>query len=126
MEPRIVRTKEELKAAVEGRANRILVRGELAEKLNIALKIKSASKWAIGLLATFLGVAPFTGGLSVTAAAPIGILTGIEIVAIIAVSAIGIALILLICREFKKVNFKGKKGDIEAELELEREATATS
>jgi hypothetical protein len=126
MELIIVRTKEELKAAVESGANQILVLGELAENLNTALKIKSASKWAIGLLAAPLAAAPATGGLSLWAAAPAASLTGIEIVAIIAAAAIGIALILLICREYRKVRFKGKKGDNEAELELEREGAAAS
>lgn len=120
-----VRTKDELKNAVDTKVDRIIVKGELAEKLNTGLKIKRASKWAIGLLAASLGAVPFTGGMSMALAAPIAAYTGIEIVAIIAVASIGIALILLICREYKKVKFRGKKGDIEAELELERDA-ATS
>jgi len=120
-----VRTKDELKNAVDAKAEHIIVKGELAEKLNTGLKIKKASKWAIGLLAVSLGAAPFTGGMSMAVAAPIAALTGIEIVAIIAVAAIGIALILLICREYKKVTFRGKKGDMEAELELERDAAAS-
>lgn len=120
-----VRIKEELKQATEERADRILVRGKLAEELNTAMKIKKASKWAIGLLAASLAAAPFTGGMSMAVAAPIAALTGIEIVTIIAVAAIGIALILLICREYKKVTFRGKKGDMEAELELERDSSAS-
>ena len=125
MKQQIVRTKEELKRAVDSKTDRIVVKGELAEKLNTGLKIKKASKWAIGLLAASLGAAPFTAGMSMAVAAPIAALTGIEIVAIIAVAAIGIALILLICREYSKVRFRGKKGDIEAELELERNAASS-
>lgn len=124
METRIVRTKDELKRAVEEKVKRFVVKGELAESLHTAIKIKRASKWAIGLLAASLATAPITGGLSLVAATPIAALTGIEIVAIIAVAALGISLVLVICKEFKTVKFKGKQGDIEAELELEREASA--
>jgi hypothetical protein len=120
MGTRTVRTKEELKKASEEKVDRIFVQGELAEKLNTAMKIKKASKWAIGLLAASLAAAPFTGGLSLVAAAPIAALTGLEIALIIAVAALGIGLVLLICRDFKKVSFRGKSGDKEAELELER------
>jgi hypothetical protein len=49
MQPRVVRTKEELKAAVEGGADRIIVRGDLAQQFNTALKVKSASK-AVGCM----------------------------------------------------------------------------
>ena len=117
---RTVRTKEELKQATEEKVDRILVQGELAEQLNSAMKIKKASKWAIGLLAASLAATPFTGGLSLVAAAPVAALTGLEIALIIAVAALGIGLVLLICRDFKKVSFRGKSGDKEAELELER------
>lgn len=120
MKTRIVRNKEELKQATEEKVDRILVQGELAEELNTAMKIRKASKWAIGLLATSLAAAPFTGGLSLVAAAPVAALTGLEIALIIAVAALGIGLVLLICRDFKKVSFHGKSGDKEAELELER------
>jgi len=116
----VVRTKDELKEAVESKASRIIVKGELAEILNTAFKIKKASKWAVGLLSVSLATAPLTGGMSLVAAAPIAALTGIEIVAIVAVAAIGIALILLICSQFKRVKYKGKYGEFEAELELER------
>ncbi|MCB7129066.1 MAG: hypothetical protein J3T61_05975 [Candidatus Brocadiales bacterium] len=120
MGQRIVRTREELNKAVEDKADSILVRGELAEKLNTALRIRSASKWAIGLLAASLASIPFTGGLSAVAAAPIAALTGIEIVAIIAVAALGVTLVFMILRDFKKVTFCAKNGDKEAELKLER------
>ena len=120
MGARTVRTKEELKQATDEKIDRIIVQGELAEKLNTAMKMKKASKWAIGLLASSLAAAPFTGGLSLVAAAPIAALTGLEIALIIAVAALGIGLVLLICRDFKKVSFHGKSGDKEAQLELER------
>jgi len=120
-----VRTKDELKNAIDAKVEHIIVKGELAEKLNTGLKINKEPKWAIGLLAVSVGVAPFTGGMSMAVAEPIAKLTGIEIVAIIAVATIGIALILLICRDYKKVTFRGKKGDMEAELKLERDAAAS-
>lgn len=125
MKQRTVRTKEELKSAVDAKTELIIIKGELAEKLNTGFKIKKASKWSIGILAASLGAVPLTGGMSMAAEAPIAALTGIEIVAIIAVASIGIALIILVCREYYEVRFRGKKDDIETELELKRNAMAT-
>lgn len=122
----IVHNKLELEDAIKHGADKIIIRGDFAEKFNIAFKIKSASKWSIGLLSASLAGIPFTGGVSAIAATPIAALTGIEVVAIIAVASIGITLILLVCRDYKRVKFKAKKKNMEAELELEREDTASA
>jgi len=115
MEPCIVRTKEELKAATDAKMDRIIVRGELAETLNSALKIKTASKWSIGILAVALAAIPVTGGVSLSVLIPIAALSGIEIIIVI-----GIILFWAIYKGYGKVTFKGKTGDVEAELVLER------
>jgi len=120
MEPCIVRTKEELKAATDAKMDRIIVRGELAETLNSALKIKTASKWSIGILAVALAAIPVTGGVSLSVLIPIAALSGIEIIIIIAIIVIGIILFWAIYKGYGKVTFKGKTGDVEAELVLER------
>lgn len=113
-----VRTKEELDAAVKSNLPRIVVHGELAEKLESAINLKKYSKVAIAALGVALAAVPFTGGLSGFAALPIVALTGIELAVIVAVIAIGLALILLILSKYDKVRFKGKYGGAEAELEL--------
>jgi hypothetical protein len=117
----IVRTKKELQNAVESQAEKIVVKGELAEKLNQVLKIKKST---IPVLVAPLCCAPFTGGFSVFAAAPVAVLTGFEIAVILAVFLIGLALIIAICKDFPKIRFTAKYGDIEAELVLERNAAA--
>ena len=126
MEPYVARTKAELKNAINAKANQIIVKGEFAEKLNRALKIKKASKWGLGLIATSLAAVPATGGMSAFAAAPIAALTGIEIIAIIAVAAVGISLILLLLKEYGgDIIVRGKKGDADFEIELKRKVQAT-
>ena len=128
----VVRTKSELEEAIAEKAKSIIVVGELAETLNTALKIKSASKWAIGLLAVALASIPLSGGRTAAplseamqlmgkSAGAVAELTGLEIAVIAAIGVMGISLILLIAKDFKKVKFKAKKGDAEAELELERD-----
>ena len=116
----IVRKKEELESAVNAKTKRIIVKGDLAEKLNTAVKIKKYSKLTIAILATSLAGIPFTGGLSAVAFAPVAALTGLEIGLILAVFFIGLSLVLLIAKDYKTVKMRGKKGDLEAEMELER------
>lgn len=118
---RIVKNRAELQQALDDKVKKIIVHGDLAEKLHTGMKLKNASKWAIALLAISLAASPFTGGLSSAAAVPIAAFTGLEIALIIAVAALGIALIIVLCRDYKKVIFRAKHGDNEAELELERE-----
>jgi hypothetical protein len=119
----IVKTKEELQKAVKSKAEKILVKGELAEKLNRSLEMKKVSTATIGAIACAGCATPFTGGLGALAAVSIAVLTGLEIALIIAVFFIGLALVLMVCKEFIKVRFTAKHGDTEAELELERGAT---
>lgn len=119
METRIVRTKDELKAAVDDKVSKIVVKGDLADKLDTGLKIRKASGWAVGLLVASVCAAPLTGGMTIAAAAPVAALTGIEIAVIIAVCAVGVSLVLLICKSYKKVSFKMKTANVEAELVLE-------
>lgn len=122
----VVYNKKDLKDAIEQGAKKITIRGDFAEKFEVAFRIKSASKWSIKLLSVALVGIPFTAGISAVAVAPIALLTGIEVVAIIAVASIGITHVLLVCRDYKRVKFTGKSKDMEAELELEREETAAA
>lgn len=108
-----VNTKKELKKAIDDKYDEIIVKGELAKKLNKAKKINKLSKATLGILTTALAAgavtAPMTGGLSIgmsfAAAAPIAALTGTEIAVIIAVSFLGIALVTAVFKGYDEIEF---------------------
>jgi len=108
-----VRTKEELKAAKENKVAEIVVVGELAQKLKRAKKIALLGGASIAALSVALGVAtvtaPVTGGLSYIAAAPVAALTGAEITAIIAVSAVGLTLVLAVFKDYEEISYESGK-----------------
>ena len=122
MEERIVKTKEELKKAVADKVDSIIVEGELAKKVKNGLKIKKASRWALGLLSAALIAVPFTGGLSLAAAAPIAALTGLEVALIIAVASLGFAVILKLSEEYEEVEsgFKFEKDGVGFSFKIKR------
>ena len=93
METITVTTKEELKAAQDQKVTEIIVSGELADKVVGA-----------GIVA-----APVTGGLSMFAASGAAAITGLEVAAIITASALGIALIIALFKDYEEISFeKGK------------------
>jgi Mn2+/Fe2+ NRAMP family transporter len=104
-----VSTKKELKTAQENKAKEIIVTGELANKIHKSKKITKLGAASIGLIVTAIAAAPFTSGLSFGAAAPVAVLTGIEITAIIAASAVGIGLILAIYKEYDEISYENGK-----------------
>ena len=99
----VVRTKQQLQTAVDQGASVIEVRGEFAEQLSKALQLSKVSSWTLRFLSISLAAIPFTGGLSAFAAAPVAVLSGLEIALIIAVLALGISLVLLILKEYDVV-----------------------
>jgi hypothetical protein len=114
MEEVIVRTKEELEKAVSNKVKTIIIKGELAEKVNLSLKVKKST---LILLAGATASIPLTSGLSLPLFTA---LTGGEIALIIAIIFLGIALVLTLAKDYNKVSFKAKKDNNEAELVLER------
>lgn len=108
-----VETKSELENAKDQKVPEIIVTGELANKLkkskNIALLSGAALATLTAALAAAAFTAPVTGGLSFLAAAPVAALTGAEIAAIIAVSAIGISLVLAIYKEYDEISYEDGK-----------------
>ena len=108
-----VNTKEELKQAMNDKYDEIIVNGELAKKLNKAKKINKLSKVTLGILIAALtagiATAPITGGASLGAsfitAAPIAALTGTDIAVIIAVSFIGVTLVIAVFKDYDDVEF---------------------
>lgn len=108
-----VDTKKELKRAQEEGYEEIIIRGEMAKKLKKASKIMKLSKVGLGVLVSVLGVgvatAPLTGGISTLVAAPVAAMTGLEIAAIIAASAIGVSLIIAIFKDYEEISFEEGK-----------------
>lgn len=107
MKSTIVKTRQELEAAQKNKFDKIMIVGDLAEQVKKAEKVGMAGKTTIAILLSTLGIAavtaPITGGLSFALAAPAAALTGMEIAAIIAASAIGIRLVASIFEDYKTV-----------------------
>ncbi|MGO9119577.1 MAG: hypothetical protein ACLQPD_18455 [Desulfomonilaceae bacterium] len=123
----VVRTRDELNAALDNKVKRIIIKGELAEKVNTSLEIRTASKAQIAGLRVALGwlpAVPFTRSVMtrwLSIVLPrIAPLTGVETSVLLAVSFLGLALVLLIVREYRKVRFEERTDDAEGELELEK------
>jgi len=105
MKETIVKTKAELKSAKEAGAERIIVVGALADQLKRGKKVALGGAAVITLITAALAAAPFTGGLSALGAVPIAALTGMEIAAIIAASAVGISLIVAIFAGYEEISY---------------------
>ncbi len=112
-----VTTKTQLKKAQENNVDTIIVAGKLAEKLYKAKKVSKIGKVALVGLAVSLALTPMTAGLSVAAATPIAAAAGLEVSTVIAVSAIGLTLVLAVCKNYS-MRIVAKNGDKIIELEL--------
>ena len=109
----VVATKQELKAAKERGDVEIIVEGELANKLKKAKKVTMVGAGTLALLTVVIGAAtvtaPVTGGISYFAAAPVAVMSGLEISAIIIASALGLALLIALFKEYEEVEFSNGK-----------------
>lgn len=113
MEKITVTTKEELKVAQNQKVNEIIVSGELADKLKKAKKITKLGAVGLAALTAVVGAgvvaAPVTGGISMFVASGAAAITGLEVAAIITASALGIALIIALFKDYEEISFeKGK------------------
>ena len=115
-----VRTKQELDRALERKLPEIIVKGELADKLDKAWKLKTASQLTITLLAGSIAAAPVTGGISLAAAGPLAALTGLEISLIMAVMFLGLSTVLVAVKDYKILAYNPKDGETEASLVMSR------
>ena len=116
-----VRTKTELEAAMKSEFKKIIVKGELAEKIHKAEAIKNISKPALIILGATLAATPFTGGVSgIVGIAGITATTGMSIVAITAVAFLGLALILNITNGYDRKFTAKAEGYGEATMELKK------
>lgn len=116
-----VRTKEELEAAVKNKVEKIVVKGDLAEKIHKAEAIKKVSKPALVVLGAALAATPFTGGVS-GAVGVVGLTatTGMGIAAITAVAFLGLALILSITNGYDRKFTAKAEGYGEASMEMNK------
>lgn len=116
-----VRTKSELEQAIKNGIKKIIVRGELAEKIQKAEGVKNLSKPVLVLLAASLAATPFTGGTSgVVGIAAITATTGMSIVAIMAVAFLGLSLIISITNGYDRKFTAKADGVGEASMELNK------
>lgn len=76
---RTVRTEEELKAAFAARESKIIVKGQMAEKMIKKAKTKKAARiGGIALVVASLAALPFTGGASAAGVAA-GLTAGLTV-----------------------------------------------
>jgi len=116
-----VRTKSELEQAIKNGTKKIIVRGDIAEKIHRAESVKKVSKTGLLLLSASLAATPFTGGASgVVGIAALTATTGMSIVAIIAVAFLGLALILSITNDYDRKFTAKADGVGEASMELNK------
>ena len=110
----IVSTKEELEKAKNTNYEKIIIKGELADKLHKTKKIATLSKTSlaliVGLIGTGVALAPFSAGTSLAisgiTATAVGTTTGVGAAAIIIASSLGVALILAIYKDYEVISYK--------------------
>ncbi|MGF1764110.1 hypothetical protein [Aliivibrio kagoshimensis] len=105
-----VRTKEELTRAKDREENEIIVVGKLADELKKTKKLAYVGTGTLDVLTTALVATPFTGGMSMFAAAPLAALTGMEISGIIIAASLGITLVIAVFKGYDEISYK--KGEL--------------
>lgn len=122
---RVVKDRNELKKAYEDKVDKIILTGNFAQnmkKAKVIRKLTPAKLAMLGAAITAAGggiaMAPFTLGvssvISVAAAAPVAVKTGLSIPVIIAVGSIGLTLLLAVFEEYDII--EAKKGDFKVVL----------
>ena len=92
-----VKTKEELKKAIENKEELIIIEGEMAKQMKSLSVVGLTSIVAVGAA---IGLAPVTGGLSLAAAAPVAAITGIDVALIVFIASIGVAIITAAFKDY--------------------------
>lgn len=103
-----VYTKEELEEAKNKGYEKIIVKGELADKLYKAKKITTLNKTSlaliVGAIGTGVALAPFSGGTSLAisgiTATAVGVTTGVGAAVIILVASLGVGFIIAIYKDY--------------------------
>lgn len=109
----VVRNKEELQRAFDSKANIIVAKGELAEKLIEARNIRKLSKFKLAAFVAIMGAAAAaakqTKGLSFVAATPIAASTALSIATVMAVFFVGTGLIIGLFQDYDEFDADLKK-----------------
>lgn len=110
----VVYDRESLEQAQKSGAQRIVVKGELAQKLEAAFKaLRSVGASSLNTLALVLSgaalFAPFTGGVSLGAAGTVMGTVGAALTAtaIAAISAIGLSLVIAVFKGYDEIKLAG-------------------
>jgi hypothetical protein len=103
----LVKTKEELKAAIKSKAETIIVEGDLARVIILSYKAKNVAKAVLALLAP---LSAFVLNATTVFAPPVGLLarvvipvaglTGLEVSTILAVLFLGTILLLAVYKDY--------------------------
>jgi hypothetical protein len=105
MTEKIVHTKEELQQAMDDGVTTIVVEGSFAKDLKKTKKVATSSKYVIAAIVAIAGTAPFTGGMSALALAPVVALSGIEIAIIVLTVSVGIGLIVAVYKGYDEISY---------------------
>lgn len=130
----VIKTKEELKRAIENKTSNFIVEGELAEEIHKARKVSTMGAATLGILTTAVaGIAltPATGGISgalgLTTAAGIAALTGMEIATISIIASIvaimGVSLFISLYKDYDiefETDLDIPKGKVKAKFNLKK------
>lgn len=116
----VVRTKDELKMAVKNKVKKIIVEGDLAKYVERIYKLKKVSKARLIILSSLVASIPVTRGISAIPALLIAKATGLEVAIILAVLFLGLALVLIILREYKKAEIEIGIGGEVIRITIER------
>lgn len=95
-----VKTKKELQCAVNSGCDKIIVIGDLAKQVSKAYSVRKYSKCAMAALGTALIGVATTGPVGTALAVPVAAVTGIEIALIVAVTAIGVSLVITLTEHY--------------------------
>ena len=106
----VVRTKEDLKLAIDRGYEEIIVEGNLVSELKKTKCVATASAPAIAALTAAFGLLPVSGGLSTIAIAPFVALTGLDISVIILALSIGLAVIMAVYKDYEVIEIETPDG----------------
>ncbi|VVE47409.1 hypothetical protein PCO31111_04514 [Pandoraea communis] len=96
----VVRTKSELKEAIEAKIDVIFVEGELVGQLKKSKRIATLGVAGLAAIAALAAASPFTMGVSGIVAAGI---TGMELSALVFVVAVGVAVLLALFKDYEEI-----------------------
>lgn len=106
----IVTTKGELAEAQKSRVKEIFIKGNLADQMARSRKIARMGGASLAVIAAAtaggVALAPATGGLSLGFTAGAAAMTGTGVATVVAVSSIGLSLVIAVLKDYKVIEVK--------------------